>query len=334
MSAGNGANAPAEQRMRVIVSVGADVDAAALEDEIRAEVARKEREGIYGPELLLAIAPDALSDRMEALRGAAELSLDPPLHSTRPGLGPMVAAVKGALARTLRWHTRWLVGQVQTLGGSTVAAMSAMTERLDEMQQQVDLLSGGLARVEAAQLAGANGSVAGTSLTGALSDVANLRELALRPPAGRIACLCCGDGRLLAALSATGAPCYGVEPDAGRSRSCADRGLDVRAGDVIEHLAGLPRESLAGIVVESGERLGATGVHDLFCLAAAALRPGAALVLEIAAGDVSCGSAGDGLVHELPFQRLAEEAGFRTVKVGWPEDPVLAVSATRVVARR
>jgi hypothetical protein len=304
----------AEQWPGVIVSVGADIDAAVLEDEIRAEVARKERAGIYPPELLLGVVPDSLRDRMDALAGAADLSLDPPVHSTRPGLGRLVAGLKRVVARTMRWHTRWLVGQVQTLGGSTVAAMSAMTERLDHLQEQLGHLSADLDRLHATRLDGTRASMPAPFRAAAVSDAANLRELTLRPAGGRIACLCCGDGRFLETLADTGASCYGVEPDSLSARSCADRGLEVLTGDVLEHLAGLPEESLAGIVVESGERLGAPAMHELFGLAAAALLPGAPLVIEVAPGQ---GADGDRLLG-LPFEFLAEETGFHTVRVSRP----------------
>ncbi|HXM55036.1 MAG TPA: hypothetical protein VOB72_06570, partial [Candidatus Dormibacteraeota bacterium] len=172
----------------LIRHLGADVDAEALEREIRAEVARKEREGVYGPELLLGIAPDALRDRMEALRGAAELTLDPPVHSTRPGLGPMVAAVKRAVAKLLRWHTRWLVGQVQTLGGSTVAALSEMADRVDEVERRQERVLEQLTRMQAAYLV-AHPSYPDATWAAALADVAMLQDLAVRPERGAVACL-------------------------------------------------------------------------------------------------------------------------------------------------
>ena len=65
---------------RLIRSVGADVDRAALEDEVRTEVERKLRDGVYPAELLRDVAPDQVRDMVDALRGAAHLSVEPPIR--------------------------------------------------------------------------------------------------------------------------------------------------------------------------------------------------------------------------------------------------------------
>lgn len=307
----------AEATAGVIVSVGADIDVAELDREIRAEIARKEREGLYPPELLQEIAEDAVRDRMEALRAAAELTLDPPIHSTRPVLGPVVALVKRVIAKALRWHARWQVGQVQTLGGSAVAVLSAMEDRLEEMERTLHHLAEQVAHIQAVQLTGGVAPASGRPVLWdvAAGDAARVRELAARPQAGRVLCLGCGDGRFLAALAASGAVCYGVEPDPELAHLARERGLEVHSGSIIEHLAAVAPASLAAIVVERGEKLDAAAIEDLFRWSVTALVTDGLLLVDVP-GDGGFAPAGETeRARGVPYGFLAESVGFRRVRV-------------------
>ena len=59
----------------------------------------------------------------------------------------------------------------------------------------------------------------------------------------------CGDGSLVAALGAAGVDAYGVDPSDLVLEPALDRGLDVRAEGVLDHLGVVAGEALGGIVL-------------------------------------------------------------------------------------
>lgn len=232
----------------LIVSIGAEVDASALEREIRAEAARKERHGVYPTELLERLVQDPVRDRIDAVLAAVALSCDAPTESARPGLGRAISLYKRAVAMALRWHTRWLVGQFQTLGGSMAATAEAMSERMDELERRQRETATGLARLQAAMAAG--------------GDASRVQAVVAAAPPGPVACLGC-DAGLLAELGAAGVECVPAE-----------RSLEVAAPG-----------SLSGVVGVMGADLDADEWEELLRHSAAALAPGGLLLLDVPDAD-------------------------------------------------
>lgn len=321
---------PALSAGRLIQSVGADLDVTALEEEVRAEVERKLRDGVYPAELLRDVAPDQVREMVDALRGAAHLSVDPPIRSTRPLLGRAVALSKLLLAQLLRWYSRWLVGQMQTLGSSTVSALGAMEQRLREHEQRLDQLSVRAAVEEGFHLgmprlpgsgsrdAGSR-EQAGQTLSGAGWGAAwrwAVFGRALGATPGPIAVLGCGAGDFLGLLQAAGAECYGVEPHAERAQRGCDRGLTVRHEPVLAHLASVPGGTLGGVLVERlPEDLSHSGLAELFRLAAAALAPEGVLIVETDAGSAFRPPQSTASLEHAPLTFFAVNAGFSDVQV-------------------
>jgi Methionine biosynthesis protein MetW len=66
---------------------------------------------------------------------------------------------------------------------------------------------------------------------------------------GRVLHAECGAGGLLDALVAAGVDAYGVDPNESDVELAAERGLDVRAESVLDHLAVVADEALAGLVL-------------------------------------------------------------------------------------
>ena len=110
-----------------IVSVGADVDVESLVAEIKAEVARKAEAGLYPPELMVHVNRDPLAMAVMALRDATEFSSVAPADSGRAHLAGAVSFAKRVMARTLAWHTRWIVDQMHTFGSNAVATSGSAT---------------------------------------------------------------------------------------------------------------------------------------------------------------------------------------------------------------
>ena len=318
-----GAGTPALPAGRLIRSLGADVDPAAFEDEVRAEVERKLRDGAYPAELLRDVAPDPVRDLVDALRGAAHLSVEPPIRSSRPVLGRLVGVCKSVLAKLLRWYSRWLVGQMQTLGSSTVSVLGAVEDRLREHERRLDELSTRSAfeqgvRLGMPQVTGqpAHGQPAtGSGWRAAWRWAIHGQALGAAP--GPVAVLGCGAGEFLALLQGAGVECYGVEPHADRVRQCRERGLTVRQEEAFAHLAGVPGGSLGGILLEGlPGGLPQSGLADLFRLAAAALSPDGVLVVEADAGTAFQPRPQDvDALENAPLTFFAVSAGFADVQV-------------------
>lgn len=314
------AETPALPAGRLIRSVGADVDRAAFEDEVRAEVERKLHDGAYPAELLRDVAPDPVRDLVDALRGAAHLSVEPPTRSSRPVLGRLVARCKSLLAKLLRWYSRWLVGQMQTLGSSTVSVLGAVEDRLREHERRLDELSTRSAfeegvRLGMPQIIGPRQPATGSGWRAAWRWAVHGRVLS--DARGPVAVLGCGEGEFLGLLQAAGVECYGVEPHAERVRQCRERGLTVRQEEVVAHLLGVPSGSLGAILLESlPAGLPQSGLADLFRLAAGALSPDGMFVVEADAGTAFQPRPPDvDALENAPLTFFAVSAGFADVQV-------------------
>jgi hypothetical protein len=251
----------------LIVSVGADIDVRGLEREVRAEVARKRREGVYSADLLTAVAADPVADLMFALGDAAQFSIDVPVDSSIPLWGGAVSIVKRVTARCLRWYTKWMLGQVHTFAAGAVATLNSVEARLQDHDRWLDDLTrdGGGVRNE-------TGADPGSRFAPHVE--------ALHAVPARVAVLPFGLGELLATLAQGGIDCYGVEPNAEPAAAFRARGLDVVQQEPHAHLAAAPPGSLGGIVMTIVDGHPNMELEDLVTLAAGALAVDGVLVLD------------------------------------------------------
>ncbi len=91
----------------------------------------------------------------------------------------------------------------------------------------------------------------------------------------------CGRGELLAVLAEKGIASYGVDSNPKYLSRGAERGLDVRLGDVIEHLREVKPRSLGAVTaIHIVEHLPLNALIELIELSALALAPGGILILE------------------------------------------------------
>ncbi len=102
------------------------------------------------------------------------------------------------------------------------------------------------------------------------------------PPGALVCDLGSGRGEWLALLGAAGVAAYGVEANEVVARRAAESlGVDVRTGDALEHLRGVPERSLAAVTaLHLVEHLEVEALITLLDLALRALAPGGRLIVE------------------------------------------------------
>ncbi len=133
-----------------------------------------------------------------------------------------------------------------------------------------------------------------------------------------------GRGEFLGLLTEAGISSYGVDRHPGMVARSIEKGLDVRHGEALDHLASVDKGSLGGVFsAQMVEHLETRDVPGLFDLAADALAPDGKLVIETinpeslvvfaSAFYVDLGHLRP--LHPLTLRFLAEKSGFRDVRV-------------------
>jgi O-antigen chain-terminating methyltransferase len=134
----------------------------------------------------------------------------------------------------------------------------------------------------------------------------------------------CGRGEFLDLLGSAGVTAYGVDADREMVERCRRRGLDVRPGDLIDHLRSLGAGSLGGIfAAQVVEHLDTPALLDFLALAREKLGTGGRLLLEtINPASLSTFSGAFYLdlthvrpVHPSALRRAVEAAGFGNVVI-------------------
>ena len=134
----------------------------------------------------------------------------------------------------------------------------------------------------------------------------------------------CGRGEFLELLRDNGISAYGVDLDENMVRYCRERGLDVRLEDVVDHLAGLPDDSLGGVVAfQVIEHLDFPSLFQMFRLAARKVRSQGVILLETV--NPTCLTTFSGAfyadpthqhpVHPEAVRRMLEVVGFGDVRI-------------------
>jgi SAM-dependent methyltransferase len=136
----------------------------------------------------------------------------------------------------------------------------------------------------------------------------------------------CGRGEFLELLRERGIPARGIDLNLEMVERCRLKGLEVAAGDVLEYLAGLPDESLGGLIAtQVVEHMQPDDLMRFLELAARRLRPGAAIVLETI-NPASWSAFFESYIRDLTHVRpihpdtlrfLLIAQGFRDVEIEW-----------------
>ena len=139
---------------------------------------------------------------------------------------------------------------------------------------------------------------------------------------GRVLDVGPGRGEWLGVLGQAGVPAYGVDPNPAVVAACRERGLDVVAAGVLEHLASVPDASVAAVTgFHVAERLGFRGLVELVEQAARVLAPGGVLILEtpntanVLVGASAPRSHLDRPVHPEVLEFVVSARGFADVEL-------------------
>jgi hypothetical protein len=129
----------------------------------RANLEEKQSRGVYGPELRSALAepldlrPDptfaAGPAWPEAVRTAA-VTVAPPPPSSRPGVGPVVTALKRSIERALRWYLPPVTDQVSRHNQAVLEVLAEHNRQIVALRQELDALRRRLAALEAERRSG------------------------------------------------------------------------------------------------------------------------------------------------------------------------------------
>jgi hypothetical protein len=141
-----------------LISVGADVDVGALMADVRAEVARKRKAGLYPPEIAMEVdqtlrepgpaGGDAFRKSLSELRRASGFSANVPATSRRPVVGPFLAFTKRVIRSMLRWYMHAILEQIAAFGWKVIKALGVAGDRLDEQQERINRIEETLIRLE------------------------------------------------------------------------------------------------------------------------------------------------------------------------------------------
>lgn len=248
-----------------------ELDHERLLAEIDTEVRRRRTSGELPPDferdLQLTFArfapPAAVADDLDALIDGIERSAFIDVDASVESVHPVVARAKLVVRKAIAFQMRHIAAQMGGLGHALAMALRGLADRIERVERAVAGLDPATAELTRTLRAPAQASVPTEMLTLVFDGVE-----------GRIAHLGAGDGSAVAGGRAAGLDLYGVEPDA-RLVGEVD---DVRVGDLAEHLAGVPVDALAGVVLSAQEFT--VGDHvRLLDEALRAVRPGGRLLV-------------------------------------------------------
>lgn len=120
------------------ISIGADVDVRELMEEIRAEVARKRRQGMYPPEVLEELetvtgsqtADDLLALSLMRVRQSAGFSTAVTTASQMGLAAPIASSFKRVVRGSVRWYMVGVLQQVEEFAANIVHTVSLLAERV------------------------------------------------------------------------------------------------------------------------------------------------------------------------------------------------------------
>lgn len=120
------------------ISIGADVDVREIMEEVRAEVARKRRQGMYPPEVLEELetvtgtqtADDLLALSLMRVRQSAGFSTAVTTASQMGLAAPIASSFKRVVRGSVRWYMVGVLQQVEEFAANIVHTVSLLAERV------------------------------------------------------------------------------------------------------------------------------------------------------------------------------------------------------------
>ncbi|HEY6622250.1 MAG TPA: methionine biosynthesis protein MetW [Acidimicrobiales bacterium] len=256
-------------RARYLAEVMADIDAEVKRRRASGDLpAGLEREL---DELFLEFSPVGmqgkarLRETLALVDGSAYVDTAVPVLSNRA----VGVYVKRAIRKSTSWYMNFVVHQIVRFAWSVSRMLHLVVDHIDDLEATVDAM-----RAPELPESAVPTVDAGTSWWAptAIDAVRGVR--------GRVLHGECGNGSLVEALVAAGIDAYGVEPSEPAVEPGIERGLDVRAESVPDHLQVVGEEALGAIILSgSVQWLHANERDRLVRLAAGRLAVGGVLVL-------------------------------------------------------
>jgi len=215
--------------------------------EIDAEVRRRRASGDLPAglereldELFLEFSPVGLQGRarlretLSLVDGSAYVDIAVPTASDRV----VGSYIKRGIRKGLGWYMDFIVTQIVKFAWSVSRMLHVVVDHIEELE----------ATVEAHRSPDLPAAVVPVTHPGATWWAPAAIE-ALAGVRDRVVVGDCGDGSLVEALGAADIDAYGVDPSDLVLETALDRGLDVRAESVLDHLDVVSGEALGGIVL-------------------------------------------------------------------------------------
>jgi len=225
-------------RIRYLDEVMADIDAEVRRRRASGDLpAGLEREL---DELFLEFSPVGLQGRarlretLSLVDGSAYVDIAVPTASNKA----VGSYVKRGIRKSLGWYMDFVVTQIVKFAWSVSRMFHVVVDHIEELEATVEAH-------RSPDLPAAVVPVAHTGATwwapAAIEALAGVRD--------RVVVGDCGDGSLVEALGAADIDAYGVDPSDLILEAALDRGVDVRAESVLDHLDVVSGEALGGIVL-------------------------------------------------------------------------------------
>lgn len=249
--------------------------------EIDAEVRRRRASGDLPAglereldELFLEFSPVGLQGKarlretLALVDGAAYVDTAVPTASQKAIGG----TIKRIISKSIGWYVGFIVHQIVKFAWAVSRMLHVLVDHVEDLEAAVE-------RQRAPELPSAVVPVVDPGA----SWWAKAAVDALQGQRGRVLHADCANGSLVEALLAAGVDAYGIDADELAVEEAADRGLDVRAESVLDHLDVVAEEALTGMVLSgSVQWLHPNERNRLVDLVASRLAPGGVLVIHSA----------------------------------------------------
>jgi len=124
------------------VEIGADVDVSQIMSDVRAEIERKRKAGLYPAEVLeefdAAVTStgrdDALTNALMGVRQTAGFTTAVTTDSDLPVLAPVASSFKKVVRGSVRWYINGILQQIERFGASVIYALRMTSDRLREVE--------------------------------------------------------------------------------------------------------------------------------------------------------------------------------------------------------
>ena len=146
--------------------------------------------------------------------------------------------VKSAIRKGLGWYLQFIVAQIVKFAWSVSRMLHVVVDHIEELEATVETHRSPDLPIGLVPPAAAGATWWAPAATEAMSGVAD-----------RVVVGDCGDGSLVEALLAAGVDAYGVDPSDLALEPALERGLDVRAEQILGHLDIVSGEALGGAVL-------------------------------------------------------------------------------------